>query len=104
MTLNISRFKLRKCLNDRCNSGFGPPADLVPLGPYPLADLVPLNEILADLAPTKTLNNLSFFRKILCKHLINIFAKLVLSKLVFLDGKLMISGPVRDYFESKESE
>ena len=30
----------------------------------------------------------------LCKHLINILAKLVLSKLVFLDGKLTISGPV----------
>ena len=57
--------------------GFGPPADLVPLGPYPLAALVPLNEILTDLVPpTKTLHNLSFFRKMLCKHLINIFAKL----------------------------
>ena len=31
----------------------------------------------------------------LCKHLINIFAKFVLSKLIFLDGKL-ISGPVID--------
>ena len=32
----------------------------------------------------------------LCKYLINIFAKLCLSKLVFLDGKLIISGPVKD--------
>ena len=41
----------------------------------------------------------------LCKHLINILAKVVLSKLVFSDGKLIISGPVIDsYFESKESE
>ena len=31
--------------------GPGVTADLVPLGPYPLADLVPLNEILADLVP-----------------------------------------------------
>ena len=35
----------------RCNSGFGPHVDLIPLGPNSLADLVPLNEILADLVP-----------------------------------------------------
>ena len=29
----------------RCNSGFGPPADLVPPGPNPLADLVPSDQI-----------------------------------------------------------
>ena len=29
-----------------------------------------------------------------CKHFINILAKLILSELVFLDGKLIIGGPV----------
>ena len=29
----------------RCNSGFGPPADLVPPGPNPIADLVPPDQI-----------------------------------------------------------
>ena len=61
--ISVQVIKNKKCLNDRqpvtqlktldgrCNSGFGPPADLVPIRPYPLADLVPLNEILTDLVP-----------------------------------------------------
>ena len=70
--------------------------DLFPLGLNPLAGLFPFNEILADLVPPqKHLIIRAFFRKMFYKYLIDILAKLVLSKLVFLDDKL-ISSPVID--------